>query len=192
MRSSNRRSATSSADVHVYRLERSQVVAAELSEVFEFFSAARNLERLTPSWLRFAVLTPEPIELREGTLIDYRLRLHGLPMRWRTRIESWEPPNAFEDRQLRGPYALWHHRHEFAPVPGGTLMRDIVHYRLPLGRVGRLVHALIVARDLRRIFDYRHNAVTALLAPAPGRRANAIRDQNVVNKNASVRAKTRC
>lgn len=162
----SRRSATSWPDVHVYRLQRSQVLPAEPTEVFEFFSAARNLERLTPRWLRFEVLTPEPIELREGTLIDYRLRLHGLPLRWRTRIESWEPPYAFEDRQLRGPYRLWHHRHEFAPAPGGTLMRDIVHYGLPLGRFGRLVHALIVARDLRRIFDYRHEAVTAWLARA--------------------------
>ena len=101
-------------------IEREQLVARELPEVFEFFSRARNLESLTPPWLSFSVLTPEPIEMRPGTLIDYRLRLHGLPMRWRTLIEAWEPEVRFVDRQLRGPYKLWHHTHSFAEVSGGT------------------------------------------------------------------------
>jgi ligand-binding SRPBCC domain-containing protein len=152
--------------MHVYRLQRSQLLRAELHDVFEFFAAARNLERLTPGWLRFEVLTPEPISMGEGSLIDYRLRLHGWPIRWRTRIESWDPPHVFEDRQMRGPYRLWHHRHEFIPARDGTLMRDIVHYGLPLSGLGRLAHALIVARDLQRIFDYRHQAVAHWLTPA--------------------------
>jgi ligand-binding SRPBCC domain-containing protein len=149
--------------VHVYRLEREQNIRAGLDEVFDFFSAARNLEPLTPAWLRFEVLTPEPIPVAEGTVIDYRLRLHGLPLRWRSRIEAWEPGRAFVDRQIRGPYRLWHHRHEFASVPGGTLVRDIVHYALPLGPLGRLSHALLVQRDLERIFDYRREAIGPLL-----------------------------
>jgi ligand-binding SRPBCC domain-containing protein len=150
--------------MRVYRLQRCQRLEADIATVFQFFSAARNLERLTPDWLRFEVLTPEPIDLREGTVIDYRLRLHGLPLTWRSRIESWEPPHAFVDRQLRGPYRLWHHRHEFTPAARGTDMHDVVHYGLPLGPAGRIAHALLVRRDLTRIFDYRHQEITRWLA----------------------------
>jgi ligand-binding SRPBCC domain-containing protein len=150
--------------MRVYRLERRQHLAADIATVFAFFSAARNLERLTPDWLRFEVLTPEPIDLREGAVIDYRLRLHGLPLTWRSRIESWKPPHAVVDRQLRGPYRLWHHRHEFTPVAGGTDMHDVVHYGMPLGPAGRIAHALLVRRDLSRIFDYRHREIARWLA----------------------------
>lgn len=146
--------------MRVHRLERRQLLPADLDRLFAFFSAAGNLERLTPGWLRFEILTPEPIDLGEGTLIDYRLRLHGLRLRWRSRIERWEPPYAFVDRQVRGPYRLWHHRHEFAPAADGTLMRDVVHYALPLGPLGALGQALLVRRDLERIFDYRHEAIS--------------------------------
>ncbi len=152
--------------MRVHRFERSQRVPAGPHEVFAFFSAARNLEVLTPSWLRFEVLTPEPIDLREGTLIDYRLRLHGLPLRWRSRIESWTPPRAFVDRQLRGPYRLWHHRHEFEPDGDATVVRDIVHYALPLGPLGGLAHRAIVRRDLERIFEFRAQAIAGALASA--------------------------
>ena len=147
----------------VHRLAREQVVRAGLHEVFAFFAQASNLEVLTPGWLRFEVLTPEPLDMEEGTLIDYRLRLHGLPLRWRSRIERWEPGRAFVDRQVHGPYRLWHHRHEFEAAPEGTVVRDIVHYGLPLGPLGQLVHALLVERDLARIFDYRREAVTRVL-----------------------------
>ena len=116
--------------------------------MFAFFAQARNLELFTPGWLRFEVLTPEPLDMKEGTLIDYRLRLHGLPLRWRSRIERWEPGRAFVDRQVRGPYRLWHHRHEFEAPRAGTVVRDIVHYALPLGPLGQLAHAVLVARDL--------------------------------------------
>jgi ligand-binding SRPBCC domain-containing protein len=144
-------------------LEREQVVARPLAEVFDFFSRARNLERLTPAWLRFEVLTPEPVAMRAGTLIDYRLRLHGVPVRWRTRIEAWEENRMFVDRQLRGPYRLWHHRHEFEDLGGSTLVRDRVHYALPLGRLGEAAARRFVSRDLDRIFAFRREAVRRLL-----------------------------
>lgn len=140
--------------MRVHRLMREQVVAAKLDAVFEFFSLAHNLERITPPWLRFELLTQGPVEMRTGTIIDYRLRLHGLPLRWRSKIELWEPQRAFVDRQLTGPYRLWHHRHEFEPRGSATLVRDIVHYALPFGRLGEIAHPF-VRRDLDRIFDYR-------------------------------------
>ncbi len=147
----------------IHRLAREQRVEAALDDVFEFFSVARNLERITPPWLRFEVITPEPIAMRTGTLIDYRLRLHGIPLRWRSRIEEWEPGRVFVDRQVRGPYRLWHHRHEFEPDGAATVVRDIVHYALPLGRVGALA-APFVRRDLERIFDHRRERVRELSA----------------------------
>jgi ligand-binding SRPBCC domain-containing protein len=147
--------------VHV--LEREQLVAAPLAEVFGFFAQARNLERITPPWLRFALLTSDPIEMVPGALIDYRLRVRGVPLRWTSRIEEWAPGRGFVDCQLRGPYRLWMHRHEFAEVDGGTIVRDRVRYELPLGPIGDAVHAAIVRHDLRRIFDFRRDAVRRLL-----------------------------
>jgi ligand-binding SRPBCC domain-containing protein len=143
-----------------YVLVRRQRLDLPLERVFDFYSQARNLEAITPPWLGFRVLTPEPIEMREGTLIEYRLRLHGLPVRWRTRIELWEPPVRFVDAQLRGPYALWHHTHTFeADGPDAVWIGDRVRYALPLGPLGALAHAVFVRRDLERIFDYRAQAV---------------------------------
>ena len=101
-------------------LERSQRLDVPPERAFAFFADARNLEAITPPWLRFRVVTPDPITMRPGTLIDYRLRLHGLPLRWRTRIDAWEPPHRFVDIQLRGPYALWEHTHTFAPAGAGA------------------------------------------------------------------------
>ena len=144
-------------------LEREQLVRGPVGEVFAFFSQARNLERITPPWLRFEVLTPDPIAMSAGTLIDYRLRVRGVPLRWVSRIEEWEHERAFVDRQLRGPYRLWHHRHEFVACGEGTVVRDRVRYALPLGRLGALAHAAFVRRDLERIFDYRRAAVRRLL-----------------------------
>jgi len=140
-------------------IERQQLAHAPLERVFEFFSHTRNLEELTPPWLRFSVLTPEPLALRAGTLIEYRLRVHGVPLRWVSRIEEWQPGRRFVDRQLRGPYRLWCHTHEFAADPRGTLIRDSVRYELPLGPLGALAHAAIVRRDLERVFDYRQQQV---------------------------------
>ena len=150
----------------IHELLREQVVPCGPHETFAFFSQARNLQRITPPWLRFEVLTPEPIAMRTGTVIEYRLRLHGIPLRWTALIEDWEEGRAFADRQIQGPYRLWHHRHEFEPHPDGTLVRDHVHYALPLGPLGAVAHRLQVRRDLDRIFDFRTAAVRERLVAA--------------------------
>jgi ligand-binding SRPBCC domain-containing protein len=147
--------------VHV--LEREQRVARPLAEVFEFFARADNLERITPPWLSFGLVSQEPSELRRGTLLQYRLRVHGVPLRWVSEIELWEPGRAFVDRQVRGPYRLWRHQHDFAPIGAQTIVRDRVRYALPLSRLGELAHAVFVRRDLERIFEFRRQAVSQLL-----------------------------
>jgi ligand-binding SRPBCC domain-containing protein len=144
-------------------LQREQLIRRPRGETFAFFADAHNLEALTPPWLRFAVRTPHPIEMRAGTLIAYRMRLHGIPVRWLTRIEEWQPGVRFVDRQLKGPYRLWHHTHTFEDRDGATLMRDAVRYELPLGGLGEIARRAFVAGDLRRIFDFRRDAVASLL-----------------------------
>jgi ligand-binding SRPBCC domain-containing protein len=146
-----------------YVLERSQWIARPVDRAFEFYADAFNLEAITPPWLGFRVTTRFPVEMGAGVLIEYRLRLHGLPIRWVTRIEVWDPPTRFVDVQLRGPYALWEHTHTFEPAPDGVVIRDRVRYALPFGPLGALAHALFVRRDLRRIFDYRVRAVAERL-----------------------------
>ena len=149
-----------------YRLERQQVIAAPREQVFEFFSKAENLEKLTPPFLRFRILTSLPIEMKRDQLIEYRIGLGGVPMNWLTRISEWQPPQRFVDEQRRGPYRYWHHSHEFEDTDAGTSMRDVVEYELPLGPLGKLAHALLVERLLQRIFDYREQAVRGAF-PAP-------------------------
>ena len=145
-------------------LRREQLLPGSPDEVFPFFADAGNLEAITPAWLGFEVVTPRPIEMRPGALIEYRLRLHRLPVSWLTRIEEWEPSVRFVDAQLTGPYKLWHHTHEFEHAPGGgTLMRDIVRYALPLGPLGALAHGALVRRDERRIYDFRAQAIPRVL-----------------------------
>lgn len=126
--------------------------SAPRERVFAFFSDAGNLQDITPPWLHFEIVTPRPLAMAAGTLIDYRLRLYGVPFSWRTEIAAWEPPARFVDRQLAGPFREWSHEHLFMDVPGGTRVLDRVRYR-PRG--GALVHALFVGRDVRRIFAYR-------------------------------------
>jgi ligand-binding SRPBCC domain-containing protein len=131
-------------------------LARPLDAVFPFFADAGNLDALTPPWLHFRILTPLPIEMREEATIDYRLRLHGVPVRWRTEITEYQPPHRFVDVQRRGPYTLWRHEHRFSPVAGGTLVEDHVRYRI---WGGRIVHALLVQGDLERVFRYRRQQV---------------------------------
>ena len=139
-------------------LQREQRLPGSPADVFAFVADPRNLEAITPPLLRFRVVTPGPIEMRAGTLLQYRLRLHGLSLDWLTRIAEWVPGERFVDEQIAGPYRLWHHTHEFAPHGDGeTLMRDTVRYALPLWPLGEL-SAPLVRRDLARIFDFRRDA----------------------------------
>ena len=138
--------------MRIFEFERSTVVPASIEETFTFFSDAFNLETITPPFLSFSVTTPAPIDIREGCTIDYRLKLRGLPIRWRSLISAWDPPHRFVDEQLKGPYRMWHHEHTFAQHDEGTLVGDHVRYAV-LG--GALVNRLFVRRDVEGIFDYR-------------------------------------
>jgi len=138
-----------------YILEREQRIPRSIHEVFAFFSDAHNLEAITPPWLHFRIVRVTEGEIRQGTLIQYSLRWRVVPLRWTTEITEWEPPHRFVDNQISGPYRLWHHEHTFTANGEATLMRDHVTYALPLGILGRGAHAVMVRRDVARIFDYR-------------------------------------
>ncbi|MBX3180507.1 MAG: SRPBCC family protein [Candidatus Hydrogenedentes bacterium] len=139
--------------IHV--LAREQRLKAPLDQVFPFFARPENLEKLTPPGLGFQILTPSPIPMHVGAIIDYVVSLNGLPMRWTTCISEYEPPYRFVDVQLKGPYAFWHHTHTFEDLGGETLVRDEVRYGLPGGPLGEIAHALMVRRQLESIFNYR-------------------------------------
>jgi ligand-binding SRPBCC domain-containing protein len=143
-----------------YFLHRETTVPAPLERTFQFFSAAENLERLTPPWLNFTVLSPLPVQMRVGAEIAYRLRLYGIPLRWKSRIDLWEPGVAFIDRQVAGPYRWWRHEHRFEAVRGGTRVIDRVEYMPPL----HWVSGRWVARDVERIFTYRQDALREIFA----------------------------
>ena len=140
----------------VYVLEREQELPRPLVEVFAFFSDPGNLERLTPAWLRLQILTPRPIKMAVGTLIRYRLRLRGIPIRWTSEITHYEPPQRFVDEQRQGPYRLWMHEHDFEDLGASTLVRDRVHYAV---WGGPLVARFLVRPDLERIFEFRRKAL---------------------------------
>jgi ligand-binding SRPBCC domain-containing protein len=151
--------------MRVHVLERSQRVELPPAEAFAFYADPANLEPLTPPWLHFSLTSASDGELRAGTRLAYRLRLHGVPIRWRSLIESWNPPQGFVDVQLKGPYALWEHTHTFEPAgEGATVIHDRVRYAIPLGPIGDLAHRLFVRRDLERIFDFRGEALARILA----------------------------
>lgn len=151
----------STAGIKTFTLQRELWLPRRREEVFAFFANAANLEKITPAWLRFEILTPTPIVMRVGALIDYRLRLRGLPLRWRTEITEWNPPHRFVDVQVRGPYMLWQHTHTFEERGGGTVSGDSLRY-LPRG--GALFDRLFVRRDLERIFDYRCECMERLFS----------------------------
>ena len=146
------------------QLLRQQYLPAPLQTVFEFFADAQNLERITPPWMGFEILSELPIAMGEGTRIDYRIRLGGLPMRWRTRIAAWEPPEYFVDIQERGPYRCWEHLHHLSPLGEGTLMTDRVLYQAPMGPAGRAVEALWIDRTVGRIFDHRFQVIERMFS----------------------------
>src|SRR3954467_7184888 len=154
--------------IHVLRRE--QWLDAPPAVVFPFFADARNLEAITPPLLRFRLLTPEPVVMGVGTFLQYALRVHGLPVRWDTLIQAWEPPWRFVDEQVRGPYRLWHHTHELTALDGGaaTLMRDTVRYAVGRGVAGEIARRTVVRRDLEAIFAFRRERVPALMAALGG------------------------
>jgi len=151
----------SRAGAHVFETE--QVVAAGIEDTFAFFSDAANLDAITPPSLGFTILTPLPIVMREGALIEYRLRLMGLPVHWLTRIDAWVPGQSFTDTQLRGPYALWVHHHRFVAHSDGTSVRDRIEYALPAPRFTAPVHAVFVRPMIEKIFAYRREVIALLL-----------------------------
>ena len=146
-----------------HTLHREQWIAHPLSLVFGFFSEPANLERLTPPWLRFQILTPD-VAMREGAQIEYSLRVRGFLVRWRSEIAQWSPPHQFIDVQLKGPYKLWHHTHRFAEARGGTRIEDTVLYALPFGILGRIAHRVQVSKDIEAIFRYRTERVEEEIA----------------------------
>lgn len=150
-----------------WRLERVQILPSALEDVFPFFERPENLEALTPPYLRFEILTARPVPMHLDARIEYRIRLFGVPMRWRTRIAAYEPGRRFVDVQESGPYALWEHTHEFERHPRGTRMFDRVDYRPRFGPLGTLARGLFVARMVERIFDFRARAVAERFTPRP-------------------------
>ena len=150
--------------VKVHLLERSQRVTIPVDRAFAIYADAANLEPMTPPWLHFRLTRRGPVTMEAGALLHYTLRLHGVPIRWTTRIETWSPPTGFVDTQASGPYALWEHTHAFEEDgDGGTVIHDRVRYALPLGPLGALAHRGLVRRDVERIFDFRARAVPALV-----------------------------
>jgi ligand-binding SRPBCC domain-containing protein len=151
--------------VTVHRFEMEQWLPRPRVEVFPFFADAANLQAITPPWLDFKVVTPGPLSMRSGALIDYRLKLRGIPIGWRTEISVWEPPFRFVDRQLKGPYRQWIHEHTFEEKDGGTLCRDVVDYAVP---GGALVNRFFVRRDVEKIFAYRRERLARLFGEKSG------------------------
>lgn len=153
----------------MHQLVRKQVLPLAPRDVFPFFESPENLSLITPPWLGFRILTPSPVTMKVGTLIDYTIRWMGIPVRWTTLITTYDPPVRFVDEQIRGPYALWHHAHTFRETEaGGTEMTDTVRYVLPYGWMGEVAHAIVVRSQLRHIFDYRMEAIAETF-PVRGR-----------------------
>ena len=151
----------------VYELRRETVIPRPVNEIFDWFSDAGNLETLTPDFLHFKIRTPRPIVMKPGAQIEYSIRVRGIPVRWKTTIETWDAPRSFTDTQTKGPYSLWHHTHRFREHDGGTWMEDVVKYALPFGILGQFAHWLMVRRDVETIFDYRATKIGELFGTRP-------------------------
>lgn len=145
-----------------YKLVHEQLVPRRLAEVFDFFSRAENLEILTPAFLHFKIVSINPQPVQRGTLITYKLRIHGMPLRWTSKIRDWNPPTQFVDVQTRGPYRLWHHTHRFIAEGDSTRIIDEVIYDLPFGLLGKIAHAVMVRSDVEKIFQYREMKIREL------------------------------
>ena len=144
----------------LYTLKKEQIIPRNILDVFNFFSKPENLSVITPSKMGFKILTPSPIEMKEGALIDYTVKIIGLPIRWTTLITKYDPPNLFIDQQLKGPYSMWHHTHNFKKLNDNeTLIEDIVIYSVPYSFIGGLIHSLYIKRDLEKIFSYRSKKI---------------------------------
>ena len=146
----------------LYTLESNQFINKPIEEVFQFFSKPENLSVITPAKLGFKILSPNPIKMEVGRLIDYNIYLMGIPIHWRTLITDYEPPNMFVDQQIKGPYAMWHHTHTFHKVKGGVEIKDRVVYSIPFGFLGRLLNYLWIKRDLNNIFLHRKKVIDKL------------------------------
>jgi ligand-binding SRPBCC domain-containing protein len=147
----------------IHTLKRRQIIERPLIEVFRFFKKPENLERITPQSIGFNILTPRPITMKKGTVLDYTIRLIGVSVRWTTLISEYDPPHRFSDVAIRGPYSFWFHKHTFKEEKGGTVMTDEVHYSLPFGFIGEIAHFFCVKRQLNYIFDYRAKIIGNLL-----------------------------
>ena len=140
-----------------YNLKFEQKIDLPVSDVFDFFSKPENLSLITPSRLKFDIITPTPLEMKDGQLIDYSLKImYVIKLHWRTLITHFEKPVKFIDQQIKGPYSLWHHTHKFKKIDGGTLIIDELKYAIPFGFFGRLIHFLYIKHDIKSIFEYRH------------------------------------
>jgi ligand-binding SRPBCC domain-containing protein len=146
-----------------HTLHRSQLIRRDLKDVFSFFEDPSNLAKITPPKMGFQILTPSPIKMQRGTLIDYVVHIMGLPLRWTSLITEYDPPYKFVDEQLKGPYSFWHHTHLFKQVPEGTLIEDIVQYRVPMGPLGVWLEPFLVRPQLNAIFNYRQKVISELV-----------------------------
>ena len=142
-----------------YTFQSTTLVNAPLDKVFDFFSKAENLQTITPPWLNFKILTPTPIEMKVGQLIDYRLKLYGILVKWQTEITVWDPPLRFVDRQLKGPYKVWEHEHRFEETGEGVRITDTVNYQVPGWILAPLIRRFFVKRDVEKIFAHRERVI---------------------------------
>ena len=148
--------------IKCYTLNRTQVINQSIDKVFSFFSKPENLEIITPKYLNFKIITPVPINMVVGQLIDYKLKIHSFPIKWTSLISHYDPPYSFVDEQVRGPYALWHHTHLFKEQENGTLIEDQIKYQIPFSIFGKLLNFTFIKRDLENIFNYREKTISRL------------------------------